>query len=418
MALSRFANLVGPALETTAPYYLNNWYQPDAKAGRDDGCTVQLSGTYFVNSADREAIKYNIRTHGGVIATICAQDAFYSAIFNSYYTPENYQKNHDVMLVGWDDSFSRSNFRSGTPAGDGAWLVRNSWGVNGYNYNGYFWMSYYDQAMGETVAAMDALPTQYDHCYSYDNTMYNSWYDYMPSGVRTEQSYQLSGGETVTAIGVETETPSLALTIELSCGGKSVKQHFNTTYPGFYLIPLNETLPVARDSAAMLKITHETADGSDIRIPFETSSYGNADHIANCASGGMVIVKPNSYWGEWSFNTNADSSVRLYTNNGLDHQYVYGEPDFTLPASVKSIEAGAFEGLSMSVVYVPDGCTSIGAGAFRNCKNLTQVRLPKNCRIENNAFDGCTALSTLFAPAGGTTETWCRNFQGAVYTAE
>ena len=86
---------------------------------------------------------------------------------------------------------------------------------------------------------------------------------------------------------------------------------------------------------------------------------------------------------------------------------VYSTPDFTLPASIQEIEANAFEGAAMTVVYISDSCTSIGVGAFKNCKNLTQIRLPKNCAIDASAFAGCTSLTTVFAPAGGTTETWC-----------
>ena len=43
-----------------------------------------------------------------------------------------------------------------------------------------------------------------------------------------------------------------------------------------------------------------------------------------------------------------------------DHQ-PFGTPDFTLPGDVKAIEASAFEGTDASVVYIPDGCETIGA---------------------------------------------------------
>ena len=53
--------------------------------------------------------------------------------------------NHEVVIVGWDDGYSRSNFNAAVaPAGDGAWLVKNSWGED-WGLNGYCWISYYDQ---------------------------------------------------------------------------------------------------------------------------------------------------------------------------------------------------------------------------------------------------------------------------------
>ena len=85
----------------------------------------------------------------------------------------------------------------------------------------------------------------------------------------------------------------------------------------------------------------------------------------------------------------------------------YGEPDFILPDSLTSIGDNAFEGdATINIVYVSDACTAIGKDAFNGCSGLTQIRLPKNCTIDDHAFDGCTALLAIYAPAGGTTQTW------------
>ena len=51
--------------------------------------------------------------------------------------------NHEVAIVGWDDNYSRTNFRNYASIGDGAWIVKNSWGSN-WADNGYFYVSYYD----------------------------------------------------------------------------------------------------------------------------------------------------------------------------------------------------------------------------------------------------------------------------------
>ena len=69
---------------------------------------------------------------------------------------------------------------------------------------------------------------------------------------------------------------------------------------------------------------------------------------------------------------------------------VFGEPDFTLPKDIKSIEASAFESADMSVVYIPDGCESIGVNAFRYCTSLRQIRIPASVTtIDQAAFTGC-----------------------------
>ena len=88
-------------------------------------------------------------------------------------------------------------------------------------------------------------------------------------------------------------------------------------------------------------------------------------------------------------------------------ELAFGPADFTLPAALTRLGEEAFAGAAMKIVYVPNGCTSIGANAFRNCTGLTQIRLPKNCAISDTAFTGFTSLIAVYAPAGGTTDAWC-----------
>ena len=53
-------------------------------------------------------------------------------------------ENHEIAIVGWDDTFPASSFPTGmTPKHDGAWLAVNSWG-NIWGDKGYCWISYDD----------------------------------------------------------------------------------------------------------------------------------------------------------------------------------------------------------------------------------------------------------------------------------
>ena len=61
-------------------------------------------------------------------------------------------------------------------------------------------------------------------------------------------------------------------------------------------------------------------------------------------------------------------------------------------------------------------CISIGKNAFKGCTNLTQIRLPKNCAIDANAFGSQTIY--VYAPAGGTTETYCKAHENLIFVAE
>ncbi len=107
--------------------------------------------------------------------------------------------------------------------------------------------------------------------------------------------------------------------------------------------------------------------------------------------------------GKWTEPT----EIRFIHDGTSDHSLL--DPDFTLPEDLTIIEASAFEGIMASAVYVPNACTSIGAGAFADSA-IQQIRLPQNCQIDPTAFDGCENLMIIIVPSGGTSQTWAESY--------
>jgi hypothetical protein len=95
----------------------------------------------------------------------------------------------------------------------------------------------------------------------------------------------------------------------------------------------------------------------------------------------------------------------------------YGDPDFTLPDDISEIGEEAFAGADMCVVYIPDSCVAIGAGAFRDCGSLRQIRVPAACAIGENAFEGCASL-VIFGTPGSEAEHYCSAHDNCVFLAE
>ncbi|MGO9018224.1 MAG: C1 family peptidase [Syntrophobacteraceae bacterium] len=81
---------------------------------------------------------------------------------------------HEVAIIGWNDNFPARNFAEAgfdpPPPGDGAWLVRNSWGA-WWGNNGCFWLSYYDTSLNIDAYAYDGvgLTPRHGWIYQYDN---------------------------------------------------------------------------------------------------------------------------------------------------------------------------------------------------------------------------------------------------------
>ena len=104
---------------------------------------AHLHNVYRINIKDNTSgVKETIIEHGAVGAMYMHIDnnMVFSKKANryTYYDNASTGGGHAVMIVGWDDTFSKDNFEGLKPSNDGAWLMRNSWG----DYCDYFWMSY------------------------------------------------------------------------------------------------------------------------------------------------------------------------------------------------------------------------------------------------------------------------------------
>ena len=116
------------------------------------------------------------------------------------------------------------------------------------------------------------------------------------------------------------------------------------------------------------------------------------------------------------FSDNAAYIVRL-NGDGEAHlvdSTILSTPDFCLPTGTLEIQSEAFAGIAAAVVYIPDGCGSIGAGAFRDCPNLRQVRIPAGCTIGENAFAGVYELR-IFGYRNSPAETYCNGRPDCVF---
>ncbi|HOW14261.1 lectin like domain-containing protein [Methanosarcina sp.] len=166
MSTAYLARWSGPVDEADDPYSIYSLESP-----QDLPVQKHVQDVLFIpdrkSSLDNNEIKSAILQYGALFTSIYFDDTCYSPARYSHYYNGSSISDHAVSIVGWDDKFSRYNFSS-IPPGDGAFIVKNSWGT-GWGDNGYFYVSYYDSNIGTNNAVFTAETTEnYKNIYQYD----------------------------------------------------------------------------------------------------------------------------------------------------------------------------------------------------------------------------------------------------------
>ena len=310
----------------------NNQYNLDQYHVKD--VSVFDITTEIGRTSGKEFIKKN----GGIAIAYYASNQwpfqFYSSTNNAYYCSSAYSSNHAVTIVGWDDNFSASNFNysSSIPSGNGAWLVRNSWGGNGTDdqcYAGYFWLSYYDQSLGDTALslAVDSADN-YDNNYHYDGGLCSSAY-----AVNSKEKFAVEytananggGDETVKAVSIGLASSDVNYNIKVF---KNSSNHDDgeligsasgkTDDPGSYTIPLDN--PGIIESGGKISAVFElwSDDNSMVYVNAETEYTGSYTQMhANENSQSKCYFKEANVSGnteEYDWYSYSDLKKTYYTD--------------------------------------------------------------------------------------------------------
>lgn len=266
---------IGPVNETDVPYSTiqsvhDNGLASEYQYSKDVYHVQNMYICDMTTDSGRTKAKQLISENGGVqagyYATNYAPYKYYSTSKNAYYCSDSNQTaNHAVTVVGWDDNFAASNFNysSSIPEGNGAWLIRNSWGgssVTDECYAGYFWLSYYDKSID--TYGMSLVTENTDN---YDQNLY-----YGKTGNGLLKTYSNYYTDEYAQVYQADCTDNLSLEL------KAISTNIAFETPG-YITSKQETIKV----------------------------YRNITDIANPESGELAAVK--------TINTNSASDSGLFT---------------------------------------------------------------------------------------------------------
>ena len=131
------------------------------------GATVEWADDAEMRERFITPIQKGIMDAGSAMAGMYYNKSYYNSETCAYYCRYTNSNNHAILLVGWDDEYPKESFAT-VPPGDGAWLVKNSWG-EGWGLGGYFWISYYDRMTLKDAFCIDSA-TPWDP----DQTVYDA----------------------------------------------------------------------------------------------------------------------------------------------------------------------------------------------------------------------------------------------------
>ena len=265
---------------------------------------------------DNQDIKEAIMNYGAVATALYfnpTDTTSYNQNTYSYYYSGTTASDHAVTIVGWNDDYSASNF-STTPPGNGAFIIKNSWGTtaadwgNVNNDNGYFYVSYYDSNVGYNMNTFFTAenPKDYTNIYQYDPL---GW----TQQINTSQTNPTTGwgANIFTANSNEVLKAVSFYTTDLNCNyviniynnpgsnpisqtGPALTQSGTISSAGYHTVPLNSgvQLNAGQKFSVVLELTNPTYQ---YPIPVEMPISGHSSQAIANASESFVSADGNTW---------------------------------------------------------------------------------------------------------------------------
>ncbi len=338
-------------------------------------------------------IKYALTNYGAVAVGVYADDAMagYSPSSDYYkpstcaaYIPEDNPDNltvgwanHEVSIVGWDDNFASADFAT-QPPGNGAWIVRNSWG-EGWGDNGYYYLSYYDALLDTGAAYIGEEPDNYRNIYQYDPLGWIISYSPVDQGdetawfanVFTSQQTEVLKAVSFYAGGVNN---TYEIYIYDSIGGELIygPQAGTINEPGYHTISLD--VPILFEEGYDLAIAVKlTTPGYEYPIAIEFNISGYSDKASALPGQSYVSLDGQNWTDTTTIKTSLNVCLKVFS--GPVNLYIPGlenisYTDLTLTSSAEP----ALEKAQEAIETILPSSLGIGAGSF-NILGLMDYRV-------------------------------------------
>lgn len=353
-ALSAIFNLAkwsGAELEENAPFKADTTAQKNnmAKTMKNKeslrySSKLHLQNAECYDNASRDEIKKAIMTKGALNISMYYTEfgfeslkddasSYYQTIFTKPATAQKYA-NHCVTIVGWDDNYSKNNFKK-APSSNGAWLIANSYGTDS-NDKGYFWMSYKEPSIGEIYSMDVESVDNYDNIYQYDgagweNALYYKNSDLTGANVFTNKSNTV---QYLNAVSFYTVSDNQKYTIKVyknmtgntPSTGKLVSTATTSgtqTYNGYHTVRLSSPCKInpGEKFAVAVQYKYNSSTKSQAYLPIEGESFtddGVTYSFSAKANQSFIYSPSTKKWSDSFKEGNNNVCIKAFTVNSSE----------------------------------------------------------------------------------------------------
>ncbi len=270
MALAYLSSWSGPVLAKDDPY-------GDGVTNTTLSAVKHFQEGIIPKSKDYKRIKELIYTYGGVetsmyssVDEISTENAQYRLSTSAYYCWEEKECNHDVVIVGWDDNYSKTNFKT-QPQNNGAFICRNSWGT-AFGDGGYFYVSYEDCNIGKVNVCYTTVENtdNYDYIYQSDLLGWTGSAGYDQDTIYMANVYTAKSKENLKAISFYTTDKNSFYDMYVVSDFKNVESLKDWQYmgsgwiadSGYYTVDVEKAISFAAGSSFAVVIRLKTENAS------------------------------------------------------------------------------------------------------------------------------------------------------------
>ena len=306
----------GPVSERDCPYQMGV-YRPEPRPAGDlpsgkEAARVPLEQALFLFNEDTPTssadVKYALTHYGPAVISLDWEDQNFDDAQNTYRdtTATVFDTNHEVCIVGWDDTFQPCRFPAkNRPAKPGAWIVRNSWSRY-WGQNGYFYLSYDSKVFDSTVFLGGPRTTHRIH--QYDPLGWCNSVGYGKSTAYCANVFRTQDSETINAVAFYTGAVNSSYEIELRPGvpGESgaalpangyvatPTQQGTLAAPGYHVVALDHPVAIYPGTpfAVVVKLT---TPGYDYPIPVQETEPGYSDRAVSEHGRGFISPDGSSW---------------------------------------------------------------------------------------------------------------------------